>query len=83
MPLSDVSTPTQRQKYGLVGFARKWKHNTMSFPEAQKWSFGFVNMLKPQISPSYEGEVDLDDLLELTSAARTQVFHIRQLVSLF
>lgn len=80
MPLADVSTPTQRQKHGLIGFARKWKHNTMSFPEAQKWAYGFVNMLKPEISPSYEGEVDLDDLIDVPSDVRRKVFHLRQLV---
>ncbi len=34
LPISPVSTPEQREKYGLKGYYDKWTHNTMNSEEA-------------------------------------------------
>lgn len=83
LPLSKVSTPAERLKYGLQGYARKWKHKTMTSEEAQKWANQFVNLLRTEVSPSYEDEIDLDDPADIPGFVRQKIFFTRQLVCLF
>ena len=80
MPLAKVSSPAERQRFGLVGYARKWKHNTLNYEEAQKLSFAFTGMLKPEISNAYENESVWDDVVDIPWNVRQKVYYARNIV---
>jgi len=77
LPLSAAAGPEARRRYGLTGYGYDWKHATMDAPTAARWIASMPDALKPELCPSYVGEVPELPGLDVETLKRVVVLRNR------
>jgi radical SAM superfamily enzyme YgiQ (UPF0313 family) len=78
-PLSPVYEPVMRRKFGLKGYFKNWKHQTMDYNEAKQLALKAFFELKNS-GQIYRGD-NLDMLSKLTCHDRNKFYKTRHLLA--